>query len=410
MKPAGSLKPEAWMTKPETAAVMRALTADGTPARFVGGCVRDAVMGRDIKDIDIATAEPPDRVFTLLEQAGLKAIPTGIDHGTITAVINGAIFEITTLRLDVETFGRHARVTYTDSWTADAERRDFTMNALFCDPDGTLYDPTGGLPDLKAGKVRFVGDARQRILEDVLRLLRFFRFYAHYGTGPADQDALRACKEMAREIPTLSAERIWAELKRLLLAPASAEVLNMMSDWDVLDQLLPEAGSRESLARLIGVEAKVGTAPDPVRRLSVLLDIDDAGVREVARRLRLSNSEKQQLLTLITAPVRPSPDLTEAQNRVALYGLGAERFTDLVLMGWAVKSSIEEAHWKSLIDLPKRLPIPDFPVRGKDVLELGIPPGKAVGDLLSDIEGWWLNNNFKPDRVACLKQLKTFAR
>ena len=239
--------------------------------------------GRAVKDIDIATAEPPDRVVALLGAAGVKSIPTGIDHGTVTAVIDGVAFEITTLRLDVENFGRRARVAYTDDWAADAMRRDFTMNALFCDLDGTLYDPTGGLPDLKAGRVRFVGEARDRIAEDVLRLLRFFRLYAHYGTGEADRDALRACREMAPDIANLSAERIWSELKQLLRAPAPADVLTLMADWHVLVHALPEAGSREPLTNLVEIETKSATAPDPVRRLSILLERDDAGAKALRR-------------------------------------------------------------------------------------------------------------------------------
>ena len=397
------------MTEPKTAAVMGALMADGVPARFVGGCVRDAILGRVVKDIDIATAEPPDRVAALLTSAGLKAIPTGIDHGTVTAVIDGTPFEITTLRLDVETFGRRARVAYTDDWAADAERRDFTMNALFCDLDGTLYDPTGGLPDLKAGRVRFVGEARERIREDVLRLLRFFRLYAHYGTGEADRAALRACQEMAPEIANLSAERIWSELKLLLRAPAPAPVLDLMAGWDVLIHALPEAGSREPLARLVHVETKTATEPDPVRRLSVLLKMDAAGAMAFAGRLRLSNAETQHLRTLVNPPVRPSADRTDAQNRAVLYWLGEDIFVDLVLMGWAAVAPADDTIWQELTGLPDRSRIRAFPVGGKDVLALGVPAGKIVGELLAEIERWWMDNDFQPDRTACLEHLKTVA-
>jgi len=397
------------MTRHETVAVMRALMADGVPARFVGGCVRDAIVGRAVNDIDIATAEPPDRVVALLTAAGLKAIPTGIDHGTVTAVVDGAPFEITSLRLDVETFGRRARVAYTDDWAADAERRDFTMNALFCDPDGTLYDPTGGLPDLKAGRVRFVGEARERIREDLLRLLRFFRLYAHYGTGAADPEALLACQAMAPDIATLSAERIWSELKGLLRAPAPAVVLNLMAEWDVLRHVLPEAGSREPLARLVEIEAKTAMDPDPVRRLSILLDIDDSGAMAFASRLRLSNAETMHLRTLVTPPARPGIDRTEAQNRVILYQLGEDIYADLVLLGWAAASPADDAPWEDLSSLSDRMPIPDFPVRGEDVLALGVPSGKIVGDLLSEVERWWIDNDFQPDRAACLEQLKMAA-
>jgi len=397
------------MTRHQTAAVMQALMADGLPARFVGGCVRDAVLGRAVKDIDIATAEPPDHVVALLSAAGLKAIPTGIDHGTVTAVVDGSPFEITSLRLDVETFGRRARVAFTDDWAADARRRDFTMNALFCDPDGTLYDPTGGLADLKAGRVRFVGEPRERIREDLLRLLRFFRFHAWYGRGTADRGALQACREMAPEIASLSAERIWSELKLLLQAPAPAAVLDLMADWHVLQHALPEAGSREPLARLVGIEARTATEPDPVRRLAILLDMDDGGAVAFADRLRLSNDETRRLRALVTPPARPSPDRTDAENRRVLYRLGVGLFADLTLIGWVAAAPADDAPWNDLRTLPSRLPIPAFPVKGADVLALGIPPGKVVGEILSDVERWWVDNDFRPDREACLARLKSAA-
>lgn len=397
------------MIEPEAATVMRALMADGVPARFVGGCVRDAYLGRAVKDIDIATAEPPDRVVALLTAAGLKAIPTGIEHGTVTAVVDETPFEITTLRLDVETFGRRARVAYTDDWAADAERRDFTMNALFCDLDGTLYDPTGGMPDLKAGRVRFVGEARERIREDLLRLLRFFRLYAHYGTGDADRDALQACQELAPEIVTLSVERIWSEIKLLLLAPTAAKVLDLMADWDVLPHALPETGSRAPLSRLVDIEARTATDPDAVRRLSILLDIDDAGAVAFASRLRLSNAESRRLRMLVAPSVWPTIEGTDAQNRGVLYRLGPECFCDLVLCGWAAASPADDSAWEELSSLPDRFPVPEFPVRGEDVLALGIPSGQRVGDLLSGVERWWIAQDFQPDRTACLDALKKAA-
>lgn len=410
MKPAGKLEPVSWMRAPETGAVMAALMADGVPARFVGGCVRDTLLGRTVKDIDIATAEAPDRVVALLEDAGLKAIPTGIAHGTITTLLDGEPCEITTLRLDVETFGRHARVAYTDDWEADAHRRDFTINALFCDLDGTLYDPTGGLADLEARRVRFVGVARDRIQEDLLRLLRFFRFHAYYGTGSADEEALQACRQMAGDIATLSAERIWTELKRLLGAPSAADVLTLMADWDVLPHVLPEAGSRDLLASLIHVEAKAGLEPDPVRRLSVLMTMDPTGARNFADRLRLSKAETQRLEFLLNPSARPAPDLPETENRAMLYRLGAEKFVDSVLLGWAIAGHVNDEPWQALLKLPDCSPVPDFPLNGDDVLALGIGSGQLVGALLAEVERWWIDQDFKPDRAACLAQLKIAAR
>src|SRR5215510_13136350 len=230
MQSSDRLDPQPWMIAAETVAVMAALSSAGGEARFVGGCVRDALLGRPVTDVDIATHEPPERVMNLLSRAGIKAVPTGIKHGTVTAVIGRKHFEITTLRRDVETYGRHARVEYTNDWAADAARRDFTMNALFCSLDGTIYDPFGGLADLREHRVRFVGDAEARIREDVLRLLRFFRFYAHYGAPPPDAAALAACRALAPLLPTLSGERVCGETLKLLLAPEPASVFATMRD------------------------------------------------------------------------------------------------------------------------------------------------------------------------------------
>ncbi|MFQ5959208.1 MAG: CCA tRNA nucleotidyltransferase, partial [Alphaproteobacteria bacterium] len=250
VEPAGTIEPQRWMTVRATRAVVDALRAQGAEVRFVGGCVRDAVAGRKVTDVDIATPDPPETVIRLLEAAGIRVVPTGIKHGTVTAVVARRPFEITTLRRDVETYGRHAKVAFTDDWTADAARRDFTINALFCAPDGTLYDPFGGLDDLRAGRVRFVGDAVQRIREDVLRLLRFFRFYAHYGRPPPDAEALAACRAMALALPSLSGERVCAELLRLLAADDPAAVLELMIEADVLEFVLPEVAGVGALAEL----------------------------------------------------------------------------------------------------------------------------------------------------------------
>ena len=282
------------MTAPETKAVIAALTAGGAEVRFVGGCVRDAAIGRAVTDVDIATHDLPETVIELLQAARLKVVPTGLKHGTVTAVVKGQHFEITTLRRDVETFGRHARVEFTDDWAADAARRDFTMNAMFLGIDGTLYDPFGGLADLRAGRVRFVGDARQRIKEDVLRLLRFFRFHARYGRGAPDAEGLAACRALAPLLPTLSAERVRDETLKLLRAPAPADVLRLMAREDILARYLPEAHKFERLAALTALPTE-RDAPDGLRRLAAVLDVDGAGAREVATRLRFSNAEIKRL-------------------------------------------------------------------------------------------------------------------
>ncbi len=286
------------MTAPETGEVIRALTRDGAAVRFVGGCVRDALAGRNVRDIDIATPDPPETTLRLLEAAGLRAIPTGIEHGTITAVSGGRHFEITTLRIDVETDGRRATVAFTDDWTADAARRDLTINALSCSPDGEIFDPFGGADDLSAGRIRFVGDAAARIREDVLRLLRFFRFYAQFGNPPPDREGLAACRTLADLLPTLSGERVQAELFKLLACAASPDVLALMAAEGILAHVLPEAADFERLRGLIAIESAAAVAPRPGRRLAAMLDLDAADTRALADRLRLSGKDRDYLLDM----------------------------------------------------------------------------------------------------------------
>ena len=399
MEPAGKIDPQTWMSAAETRSVFDALSADGAPARFVGGCVRDAVIGRAVKDIDIATPEPPDRVIALLKAAGIRAVPTGIDHGTVTAVTGGAHFEITTLRHDVETFGRHARVAFTDDWLADAARRDFTMNAVFCDLDGTLYDPEGGLDDLRKGRVRFVGEARARIEEDVLRLLRFFRFHAWYGRGTPDRRALAACRAFADRLPTLSAERVWSELRRILLAPDPAAILALMDENGVIEHLLPESRGHDGVAALVGLEGELDQPADAIRRLAAGIDGDAV---EVSKRLRLSRADSRRLGDILSHRGETGPRDTLRARRLALHRLGVDLYRDLVLVDWAADGRDRSALWKMAEGWS---PI-KLPVRGADVTALGVPKGPEIGRLLMRIEDWWVKQDFKPDRAACLARLK----
>lgn len=391
MIPAGSIELPPSMAAPETRRVFDAVTADGAQARFVGGCVRDALLRRAVKDIDIATDAEPERVMRLLEAARIRAIPTGIDHGTVTAVIAPAHYEITTLRHDVETFGRHARVAFTDDWMTDASRRDFTMNALFCTIDGTLYDPFGGVEDARAGRVRFVGDPAARITEDVLRLLRFFRFQAHYGLTPPEPAALRACIGLAPQLPRLSGERVQGEVFRLLRAADPVPVVRLMLDNGILEHLLPEAASIGRLA------FAVGAAPghdDPVFRLAALLDTDRAGALRVAERLRLSNADSDRLALLTAPPVQVS----SLGPRQLLYRFGPGTTRDLVLLHDPERRALAAqaaAQWED----------PRFPLQGRDLLELGVPRGPQVGRLLKDIGRWWEDRDYRPTREDCLREL-----
>ena len=409
MKPAGRLTGAAWLGAPEVGAVMAALTASGAVARFVGGCVRDTLAGRAVGDKDIATSEPPDAVLRLLEAAGLKAIPTGLDHGTVTAVANHVPFEITTLRHDVETDGRRARVAFTDDWLADAARRDFTMNALYADLDGTYYDPFDGAADLAAGRVRFVGDAETRIREDVLRILRFFRFHAHFGRGAPEAEGFAACRRLSNLLPTLSGERVAAELLKLLKAPEPASTVALMADAGVLAAVLPEAGTSARLRALVTVEG-VTVGADSVRRLATLVDGGASAAGAVAGRLRLSNIQRQRLARLVVPPAHPNPDWNARTARGWLYRLGAETFRDLVLLAWADAATgasprRDAEGWRALLDQAETWRVPRLPIGGDDVMKLDVASGPEVGRLLGEVEAWWVDGDFQAGRTQALEQL-----
>ncbi len=401
-----------WMAAPETRRVIEALMQGGTEARFVGGCVRDAAIGRPVKDIDIATPLAPGAVIERLTAAGLKSVPTGLAHGTVTAVSARRPFEITTLRRDVATDGRRAIVAFTDDWRLDAARRDFTMNALSCRADGELFDYFGGLEDLRAGRVRFVGDPIARITEDVLRLLRFYRFVAHYGRGAPDDAARAACRAMAERLPTLSAERLREETLRLLQAPAPHAVLRLMRDDGVLAAYLPEAAEIARLGRLVGLEARMLEPPesiDAIRRLAALLapGVDAASV---ARRLRFSTREKSRLVALHAAKPRFAAALTAKMVRRLCYDHGADTVRDRALIAAAARA---ESDVESLADVMRAVcrwqPV-ELPVGGDDALALGVPPGKPVGAALKSVEAWWIAADFRPSRKEALARLREVAK
>ena len=405
---AGRIEIQPWMTATETTIVMVALSALGEPARFVGGCVRDAYLGlsdRDIGDLDIDIAIPasPRSVIARLKEAGIRTVLTGIDHGTVTAIVGSAHFEITSLRRDVETFGRHARVAYTDNWAVDAKRRDFTMNALFSDADGSLYDPTGGLSDLSAGRVRFVGDAAARIEEDVLRLLRFFRFHAWYGRMPPDAEALAACRTMAGRLVELSAERVWSEMRRILLAPDPAAVLDLMAENEILDHVLPEARERVRLAALCHLEDRLGLESDVVRRLLAVVDVAPDEAARLVRRLRLSRREGSRIAAVVEHARELNSKMDAKSSRRALYRLGADLFRDAALIGWAGDGA---AAWGGPWRVAEDWSPLAFPLNGADVLALGVVKGPDVGRVLGRVEDWWMGEDFSPNRAACLRRLR----
>jgi poly(A) polymerase len=414
MEPAGHIDTQPWMTAPGTRAVFGALGAEGAVVRIVGGAVRDAVIGRadSNTEVDIATPDGPETVTRLLEAAGLRAVPTGIKHGTVTAVAAHRPFEITTLRHDVETDGRHALVAFIDDWAADAARRDFTMNALYCDPDGTLYDPEGGLADLKAGRVRFIGHGPTRIDEDALRVLRFFRFHARYGGGAPDSDAVAACRAKAAAVATLSGERVGGEMLKLLAAPTPCEALDLMIETGVMAHVLPGVSRIDGLAALCRAEA--GT-PDGLRRLAMLLRTG-GDARAAAQRLRLSNDQRDRLMAMIEPGAEVVAGLDPLAQRRILYRIGAATFIDLVYLAWAEAAFHEQrdaeamaAPYDAMIATARNWPAPTLPVKGADVTALGVAPGPEVGQLLTAIEGWWIAGDFQANRDETLARLKELA-
>lgn len=417
LTPTGQLGPEPWLSDPATVAVLDAIEADGKPARLIGGCVRDAIAHRPVTDVDIATPERPERVMELLDAKGIKVVPTGIKHGTVTAIAGGRAFEITTLRRDVATDGRHATVAFTDDWIADAKRRDFTFNALSATRDGMVYDPFDGIPDLAHGYVRFIGRPSDRIAEDYLRILRFFRFRATHGREPNNIEALAACRLAAEHLRELSGERVRDEMMKILAAPNPAEILLLMQGERVLERVLPEAcdfGRLRSLDWLETTAIKLdGLAPDRIRKLAATFSPETAAddATALARRWRLSNHEASRLADM-AAPFGLEPDAPLEQRRAALHSMGVDTFRDRALLAWAAEISASDrlpaartAAWIETLDLTAGWVAPAFPVSGADLLARGVAAGPEVGRLLRSIEDWWVAGDFKATRDDCLAEL-----
>ncbi len=390
------LTDQPWLAASSTRAVMAALEAAGGPgcARFVGGCVRNALLGVPVDDIDIATTLKPEDTDRAIRAAGLKAVPTGMAHGTVTAISERTPFEITTLRRDVSTDGRNATVAFTDDWAEDAARRDFRLNALYADADGQVFDPTGqGVADVEAGRIVFVGDAETRITEDYLRILRFFRFFAWYGRGEPDAAALAACRKRAAGMDRLSAERVSKELMKLLAAPDPRPAMTAMDAAGVLGHVLPEATSRALF------EAAVDLSGDPVLRLMTLLPADVEVAKRVSARLRLANAVRDRLMQGATA--LPSVDLSmsEAAARATIYRHGTRAVTDSLYRRWTETPDRAEAA-RRLIALARDWTPPGLPVGGRQIARLGVPPGPETGRLLKAFEEGWIADDFPSEGHA----------
>lgn len=396
----GRIDPPAWMREAPARRLLDTLTAAGISARFVGGCVRNAVLGRPVDDIDLAVDTPPTTVMSVLDAAQIRSIPTGLKHGTVTAVVDGGHFELTTLRRDVETDGRRAVVAFTDDWIQDANRRDFTFNALYADRDGTLYDPFDGRADLAAGHVRFIGDADTRIAEDRLRVLRFFRFHAWFGKPPLDGPGLEACRRNAGSLRSLSGERVRKELLRLLAAPMPSDTVAAMVEAGILDGWLPECVGAARLRVLISREDR----GDPLRRLAAILPAG-ADTTKIGKRLRLSTQEALRLEVMLA--IDPVIDLAGGAKawRAQIHQLGGGLYADRLLL-----SADAPGDWRAALATARNWVPPELPVSGGDALRLGLKPGPRIGALIEAVERWWVAGDFVADRTACLAELERLAR
>ena len=397
-----------WLKAEPLQHALKALGGNANEVRIVGGAVRNALMGESVGEIDIATIHTPDETTKRAEAAGFIVHPTGISHGTVMLVahLDGEpiTFEVTTLRMDEATDGRRATVAFTKDWAVDAARRDFTINAIYCDAEGALYDPLGGLADINSRTVRFAGDPHERIREDYLRILRFFRFHAHFGKGRPDQAGLAACKNLRDGIEQLSAERIHGEIFKILIARRALDAITLMNEAGVLTKIFSTEPDTSSFEQMVRTDQRVGLQADAILRLAALVDPDS----NIASRLRLSNSQSLRLRSVFTT-AGIDPSLRDAERKIILYQLGADQFRDAVRYSWATSGAeISDVDWLSLLALADGWPIPKFPVTGADLLLRGYQSGPNLGNQLQVLEDWWIAAGFPDDKKFTLDQLDKF--
>jgi poly(A) polymerase len=401
----------AWFTSGPLPRLLGVLDRDGEEARVVGGAVRNALLGLSADEIDVATTAVPEEVVRRVEAAGFKAVPTGLEHGTVTVVADKIPFEVTTLRQDVETYGRHAKVAFGRDWQADAERRDFTINAFSVRADGTVYDYVGGLADLAARRVRFIGDPQQRIEEDYLRILRFFRFHAAYGTSDhPDREGLDACIAGRGGLDRLSRERVRMELMKLVVAPHAVPTLIAMTDAGLTLRVLGGVSYLASFENMAKVEAAAAAAADPVRRLGALGVWVAEDAERLWQKLRLTNAEHERLTSMAEGWRRISPDLSDHAARALVYRLGPLHFTDHALLGWARSdATAHDTTWHDLAGLPQRWTAPAFPLKAADLMARGVEKGPALGAAMRAAEEAWIAADF-PEDAAALAAIADTAR
>jgi tRNA nucleotidyltransferase/poly(A) polymerase len=383
-----------WLISGPTARVLALLNGDGEEARVIGGAVRNLLLGIPPGDIDIATTALPDEVIRRARSAGIKAVPTGIEHGTVTLVVDSQPFEITTLREDTETFGRKAKVAFGRDWVTDAERRDFTINGLSVDATGLVHDHVGGLADIAARRVRFIGDPDLRIAEDYLRILRFFRIHAAFGAGEPDRAGYLACIRGRAGLASLSAERVRMEMVKLVVAEGAAGAIAAMTEGGLLLPITGGVAYVGPFANLIAAERLLGLEPDAVRRLGALAVAVTEDARRLATRLRLSKAETKALDSMGHRWWRLA-GMDEAVARRRLYRLGEDRYRDRLMLAWArAGGNAEPAHWRRLATLPERWQAPKFPLKAADFIARGIAQGPALGQVVALAEDAWLAADF----------------
>lgn len=392
------ITPQPWMITPQLHKLLDAIPNVEQTMRFVGGCVRDGLLGHYVQDIDLATSYQPQEIIPFLKKAGIKCIPTGIAHGTVLAVVDGMPFEITSLRKDVETYGRHAKVEFTNDWLEDAKRRDFTFNSIYLTPHGDLYDPWQGYEDLMAGRVRFIGNARDRIQEDYLRILRFFRFYARFGKQEPDAETFSALKELVGGLDRISGERIHHELFRLLEHGDPRHALQLMVATGVLEACLSLTHLTSHFGQLIDREEKLGLTPGVLRRFLSLFMEEPQYFKNAEHRLKLSNKEKKHLKTVQNIMAMP-----EVKDNWILYHYGTDVFEDVILLrppfdlnqlrGQLMRASTWQPH--------------KLPITGHDLIKVGIQHGPQRGKALKQVEEWWIARDFHPSKAQCIDFLKS---
>ncbi|MGK8639720.1 CCA tRNA nucleotidyltransferase [Brucella anthropi] len=404
-----------WLKTKPLQALFKALNRDGGEARVVGGAVRNTLLGTKVSDVDLATTHLPQDTVRLANEAGFKPVPTGIEHGTITVVVQGHPFEVTTLRQDIETNGRHAKVAFGTDWKADAERRDFTINALYVTADGSVIDDVGGLGDIESRTLRFIGDAEQRIREDYLRILRFFRFFAWYGSGRPEAEGLRASARLKDGLAQLSAERVWSELKKLLSAPDPSRALLWMRQAGVLNLILPESEKWgiDAIHGLVRTEADLGWQPDPLLRLESIIPPDSVRMEEMGKRLKMSNAERARLEAWARADA-VKPELSEQALKKTIYRGSKQAVLDRIRLAYAAARAdavgsddamIRAGGFARLLDATEHYDAPVFPVTGSDLLALGIEKGPGLGETLRSLETFWIDSGFSLDRATLLDKL-----